>query len=359
VKTTTFGLCNECYATVPAVADPFPTTDTVPMLYKYCPEHGIQRGKLESDREFYKQFKGYERNNHYPVLIINVTDSCNIKCKHCFYPIKNQWHMPIEQFKNLITVWKGRFSQFILSGGDPTVWKHYFQAAAWCKEQGIVLSQLTNGVRFNDPLFWEEVKEHWTYHNRILMAEISVHPENITSPGVRDQQLRVLQKLRDEKLKVSCIMMNVDTSEYSSLAYSHHALYEVLEQCVDMIQTWKDVSETFRIRPICFDAWGSTTKGDKWFLSDLVKALEVVTRRRNLDMHYSYSKDVDNIYNQNFIIDGTQVVTVCAANIRDLDLGFLNRGPFMLANDGKPYSVPHALIINEGIDKGFYGGCKC
>lgn len=74
-------------------------------------------------------------------------------------------------------------------------------------------------------------------------------------------------------------------------------------------------------------------------------------------MKHSFLKDIDNIYNQNFTVDGIDVVTVCAApTIENIDIGYLNRGPWMLANDGIPYSVPHALIVNDGLDKGWYRG---
>jgi len=361
----TTALCNECYREIPAVANPFAEgsrCDVVPMIYKLCSEHGLQRGQLEADYEFYDKFNSYDRINYYTVLIINVTDACNIKCKHCYYPVKNKWNMPLDQFKNLITVWKGRFKQFIISGGDPTVWEHYEEAGKWCKEQKVFLSQLTNGVRFADPLFWETTKTAYGFMQdgeKYLGAEMSIHPANISPPGVRETQIRVLERMRAEGIKQSCIMMNVDTSGYKSLETSHHALQEVLADCVRFIVEWKDVTAAFRIRTVCFDAWGATTPGSKWYLSDLVKNLYTVCNLMGVEIHYSFQKDVDNIYNQNFVINGSQVVTVCAANIRSLDLGYLNRGPFMLANDGKPYSVPHAIVINEGIDKGFYGGCKC
>ena len=362
MKNTT-ALCNTCYKEIPAVADPFgkgSRHDAVPMLYKICPEHGIQRGVLEHDRTFYEQFSTYERVNHYNVLIINVTDSCNIKCKHCFYPIKNKWHMGLEEFQQLVTIWKAKgITQFIISGGDPTVWQHYFPAAAWCREHGVFLSQLTNGVRFADPLFWDEVKKHFVYNingQPCLGAEISVHPANISPPGVRETQLRVLQKIREAGLVMSCIMINVDDTDAN---HNSPDLDNVMAGIVDFMQEWKDITAAFRIRSICFDAWGSTRLGKKWMLSELVRSLWIVTAVKGIPMEYSFQKDVDNIYNQNFKIGDMQVVTVCAANIEALDLGYLNRGPFMLANDGRAYSVPHAIIINEGLDKGYYGGCKC
>jgi uncharacterized radical SAM superfamily Fe-S cluster-containing enzyme len=355
----TKALCNVCYKEIDAVADPFPESDNVPMIYKTCPEHGLQRGVLEGDRDFFNQFNGYNRINHYKVLIINVTDVCNIKCKHCYYPTnKKNWHMPLDQFKTIITVWRGRMEQFIISGGDATCWEHYFEAAAWCKEKGVTLSQLTNGVKFYEDDFWNKAVEHYSFdfHEQKYMAmEMSIHPTNISSPRVREAQIGVLCRLREAKMRQSCIMMNIDTD-----VYDLKELDKVMDECVDFIQQWQDVTCQFRVRPICFDAWGKGSyNGAHYHLSDLVKSMYRVTQAKGLSMEYSFSRDVDNIYNQNFTINGVQVVTVCAGNIRALDLGYLNRGPFMLANDGGAYSVPHAIIINEGIDKGWYGGCKC
>ena len=355
MKTT--ALCSTCYKEISALAHPF-KDDAQPTLYKFCQEHGLQKGVLEVDNDFYDCFNTYERRNHYDVLIINVTDTCNIRCKHCFYPIHNSWHMPLEQFKNTVISNRGRFSQFIISGGDPTCWEYYFEAAEWCRENNIYLSQLTNGIKFFDQEFWGKTKDCYLYEyagQKYLAAEMSIHPSNITTPMIRDAQLVILQLMRNEKIKQSCIMINIDAPSGTT-----RELDTIMSEVVDFILEWQDVTSAFRIRPICFDAWGSNPNpGHKWHLSDLVKSLGRITRSRGIDMKYSNNKDVDNIYNQNFLIGGVNVVTVCAANIHDLDLGYLNRGPFMLANDGKPYSVPHCLIINEGIYKGYYGGCKC
>lgn len=347
----TRSLCGVCYKEIPAVTTPF-ADDFVPMIYKVCDQHGIQRGKLEGDWEFYKQNNTYKRNNHHKVLIINVTNHCNISCKYCYYPCHNSIHMSLEQFKQLITTWKSGVSTFIISGGDPTCWPHYFEAVRWCREQGVMLSQLTNGVKFADNDYWQQViGSKWIY-GKCLLAEMSIHPAHITSKEIRTKQIEVLHKLRASGLKLSCIMMNVDTKQHSSIELDNE-----MNTMIDFMQEWRDVTLDFRIRPICFDAWNNDRNhGAKYFLSDLVKSLRRGAEYKGLSLRLSHEKDVDNIYNQNFRLEGISLVTVCAANIDNIDIGYLNRGPYMLANDGKPYSVPHAILINEGIDKGWYNG---
>jgi len=185
-KTTS--LCNTCYAEIPAFADPF--NDIEPMIYKVCPEHGIQRASLEFNREFYTANNTYARNNHYPVLIINVTDRCNIKCKHCYYPVKNRWDMALDTFKEIVNGYRETFSTFIISGGDPTCWAYYFEAAEWCRAEGVKLSQLTNGVKFADADYLDKTLAQFSYKIDGLpdhfCAEMSVHPANITTPEVRE-----------------------------------------------------------------------------------------------------------------------------------------------------------------------------
>ena len=346
----TKSLCNTCYGVIPAVANPF--GESPPVLYKVCPVHGIQRATIEADGEFYNRFNTYERNNHYPILIINVTDRCNIQCPHCFYPIKNQWDMSLEEFQRVVNHFRGDFTGFIISGGDPTCWAHYFEAAEWCREQGVTLSQLTNGVKFADPDFMERVVAAYG-HGEFLAAEMSVHPVGYNSPEVRAKQLIALQALRDRGLRATCIMMNVAPA--SSSAFKTDA---IMREVVDFMQEWRDVAATFRIRPICF-GWAATKK-PILFLSHLVKSLRRVTDERGLSMEYSHAKDIDNIYNNNFTVDGIDVVTVCAApTVENIDIGYLQRGPWMLANDGVPYTVPHALIVIEGITKKWYRGNRC
>ena len=347
MQQVTTSLCNVCYAEIPAVADPF--NESVPMLYKACTTHGMQRAALESDKEFYTRFNTYDRKHHYKVLIINVTDRCNIQCPHCFYPIKNQWDMSLEDFQGAVGHYREHFDGFILSGGDPTCWAHYLEAARWCNEQKIMLSQLTNGVKMADPEFFNSMASEFV-HGDILCAEMSIHPVGYNTPTVRAAQLEVLVRLRERGLKTTCVMMNIDPKQCSSLETDN-----IMDGVIDFMREWRDVVATFRIRPICF-GW-ATTRKPILYLSHLVKSLRRGCEAKGITLEYSYKKDIDNIYNQNFLMDGIDVVTVCAApTVENIDIGYLNRGPWMLANDGRAYSVPHCLIVNEGIDKGWYQG---
>ena len=339
---STTSLCNTCYREIPAVVSPF--NDPVPMIYKACDQHGLQRGKLEGDWEFFSTNNTYERHNHYKVLIINVTNHCNIACKYCYYPCDNSSDMSLEQFKETVGIWRSGVSTFIISGGDPTCWPHYFEAAEWCRSEGIMLSQLTNGVKFADEKYWNTVIGSELVYDKCLLAEMSIHPANITSETIRAQQISVLHKLRAAGLRLSCIMMNIDTKQHSATE-----LDDVMDGMIEFMREWRDVTLDFRIRPIC----GSPVK---YYLSDIVKSLRRGVEHKGLTLKLSNEKDVDNIYNQNFRLDGISLVTVCAADLSNIDIGYLNRGPYMLANDGRPYSVPHAILINQGIDEGWYAG---
>ena len=347
IQQATKSICNECYAEIGAVADPF--QEDVPMLYKVCPEHGMQRAVLEGDREFYHAYNTYQKKNHYNILIINVTDRCNITCPHCFYPVKNAWDMPLDSFKSAINHFRDNFTGFIISGGDPTCWEHYFEAAEWCKAEGIMLSQLTNGVRFADEGFFSRMVTQFQT-KEFLRAELSIHPDGYNKPEVKVAQIQVLHKLRELGLKATCVMINIDPKQCSMIETD-----TIMEEVFIFMQEWRDVVATFRLRPICF-GWAAA-QAPTLYLSHLVKSLRRTCERHAASMKLSHLKDTDNIYNQNFLIDDIDVVTVCAApSVENIDLGYMGRGPWMLANDGRPYLVPHALIVNQGISKGWYRG---
>ncbi len=338
----TTSLCGICYAVIPAVTEPF-AEDSVPMIYKNCPAHGLQRAKLEADREFYEANNTYDRRNHYPILIINVTDRCNIKCPHCFYPPGSGSEMSLEDFKSCVAHFRPNFSGFIISGGDPTCWEHYFEAAEWCRSEGILLSQLTNGVKLADPEFYDRVVPLFT-QGEFLLAEMSIHPNGYNTAEVKDKQIEVLERLRADGLKLTCCMINIDPKQCSSVETDN-----IMSEVMEFMQEWRDVIGTYRLRPVCKAV-------PTLHLSHLIKSLQRGCEHNKWVMVHSRNKDIDNIYNQNFIVDGMDVVTVRAPTVENIDLGYLGRGPFMLANDGMPYSVPHALIINEGISKGWYNG---
>jgi radical SAM protein with 4Fe4S-binding SPASM domain len=86
-----------------------------------------------------------------PVLIlVRVSKSCNAKCKMCDF-----WKEPysghsIEKFSELVKSAKILGTKRIrLTGGEPTIWPHFFEALDLIKTEGLESAFITNGLALN------------------------------------------------------------------------------------------------------------------------------------------------------------------------------------------------------------------
>ncbi|MDD4081928.1 MAG: radical SAM protein [Sphaerochaetaceae bacterium] len=86
-----------------------------------------------------------------PVLIlIRVSKICNAKCKMCdFWKETSKGHS-IEKFSELIKSAKRLGTKRIrLTGGEPTIWPHFFEALDLIKKEGLESAFITNGLALN------------------------------------------------------------------------------------------------------------------------------------------------------------------------------------------------------------------
>lgn len=49
--------------------------------------------------------------------------------------------------------------EFVLIGGEPTLWNGFFEIIKYIKENGAKISIITNGMRFSEDKFWENYKK--------------------------------------------------------------------------------------------------------------------------------------------------------------------------------------------------------
>jgi len=344
----TISLCDECYADVPAMANPFPE-DTVPMIYKICAVHGMKRGMLEKDKAFYNQFNTYGRRNKYPIGIINITGKCNANCKYCFHP-RTQEEMPIEQIHDIIKGVYPSLNGFILSGGEPTCHSQYMEILRRLHKSGLTHSMLTNGVLLDDDaFFYEAIKNGIVDKEQKVCAQISIHGIAQQGEEVYNHQISFLEKCRKRGLKVHMAMINLDYGP------DGHSIIDEVEKTTAFMQEWRDVVPNWRVRTVC-NAWEAQNVTHRRFNSDLVKQFEFRALQDGKEFSLSDLGDTNNIYAICTTYDGMNLALMGAPSLDSIDLGYLDRGPFMLANDQKWYSVPHALLINEGMGKCWYRG---
>jgi radical SAM protein with 4Fe4S-binding SPASM domain len=80
-------------------------------------------------------------------LMINITEKCNLTCKHCYITDKNQIDIPLHGLKALITeFYRLQGEKIILTGGEPLLYGQLEELLVFLKDIPLKKVLLTNGV---------------------------------------------------------------------------------------------------------------------------------------------------------------------------------------------------------------------
>ncbi|MHA1338259.1 MAG: radical SAM protein, partial [Promethearchaeota archaeon] len=80
-------------------------------------------------------------------LMINITEKCNLNCKHCYITDKKHMDIPLEKLKSIIKkFYKYQGSKLILTGGEPFLYYDLIGFLEWLKNIPLQKVLLTNGT---------------------------------------------------------------------------------------------------------------------------------------------------------------------------------------------------------------------
>lgn len=188
---TTESLCPECLKVIPAIKE---EEDGKVVMKKRCTEHGYFKDTLYSDVRFYLKmeewvFGDYRgvmnpaipnatrcpsqcglcnmHTSHTGLANIDLTNRCNLTCPICFANANNAGYLyepSLQEVRKMLKALRDmkpvncRSVQF--SGGEPTIYPHFFEALKMAKDMGFSHIQIaTNGILFNDIEFAQRAKE--------------------------------------------------------------------------------------------------------------------------------------------------------------------------------------------------------
>jgi len=162
-------------------------------MLKRCAHHGPERVLVSDDIDYYKmsrevfikepeQVHHYNTQSHYGCpydcgicpdheqhgcnLILEVTDSCNLRCPTCYAESapERTTHRTLSQIEEMLDLGvrnEGELEILQISGGEPTLHPNFFEILKLAKERPIKHLMLnTNGLRIaNEEGFAEKLKE--------------------------------------------------------------------------------------------------------------------------------------------------------------------------------------------------------
>jgi len=189
---TTHSLCPECSSIVEALLSEDERGRVI--MEKTCPEHGYFRDIVYSDVKLYLKMEDWTfgdnrgvmnpavpnatrcpddcglcsmHTSHSGLANVDLTNRCNLTCPVCFAnanvagylyePSLDQVRLMLQALRDEKPV-SGRIVQF--SGGEPTIYPHWFEALRLAKELGFSHIQCaTNGIKFADLEFAQRSHE--------------------------------------------------------------------------------------------------------------------------------------------------------------------------------------------------------
>ncbi len=105
-----------------------------------------------------------DKTGFHPVVVWNITQSCNLECAHCYYSAvlgKDPETLSIETiFKIVDDFAKAKVPVVLLSGGEPLLRKDLLEIALYISSKGINPVLSTNGTLIKSVEQARELKEH-------------------------------------------------------------------------------------------------------------------------------------------------------------------------------------------------------
>ena len=88
---------------------------------------------------------------HLKNLMINITEKCNLTCKHCYITNKNLIDFPLEELKKIILEFYDlQGSKLVLTGGEPLLYSNLKELLTFLKQVPLIKIILTNGILFKE-----------------------------------------------------------------------------------------------------------------------------------------------------------------------------------------------------------------
>ena len=322
----TLSLCPECYKKIPAFVG-F-RNDRVEME-KFCSEHGKFTGVVESSMDFYSECLASNAKNIYNGYFIDVTKKCNLKgsCKYCYYPVDNKFQdQSVDNILQEVDVHKN-LAPIIITGGEPTLRK---DLNALVNEIATIapVELLTNGTFLDKQL----IQNANLCQGDILKINLSIHPE------ISADNNACLDKIREfgEGKKLESVLFVIDDIGQ-------------IDTVVDFCEANSDVIAAARIKSAT-KVWDEQSPEDNIFVSEM---LNYMISEYNATPVWWRDNKV-NFFNTE--LNGIIYMLVSWYDVSNIDLIDINCPPFYKAQNGEVLNILTAMIVNEGISKGWLYG---
>ena len=321
----THSLCSTCYRHLEAKLI---ERDGAIWVSRTCPEHGEQVHVVENDARFYHRTQANRGRFHEPqnMIVLDVTDRCNLKCPHCYHMPDNQEpHKPISEVMRDVALTPEGFC-IILGGAEPSIRSDMTELAQAVHDTGRSVGTLSNGVRFSERAFAKRIAP---LLNGIVL--IGLNHRDYHGAAIHNKQLKGIRNLNDFGVKP----MLGYTAEYAELP-------DILQEALALHA--EDRLAMVRLR---FGAnIGRHPDMPVLTISNHIAEVQRVCTALNLSCEMLLDAD-NTIYHQMLRIAGMPVRIIQWPDEHNMVMTELKRAPWAKFIDGPISNFCHQIVLRD------------
>jgi hypothetical protein len=304
----TVSLCHHCHQHIPAYT--YHKNNELWMV-KQCRMHGISHHMIERDYAFISQLGHGDNHRNDDIVLIEVSDRCNVDCPHCYHIPDNT--IPDKSIADIVNQLRGFYRpgmDFCLTGAEASLRKDFPKLISTLYEEfaDVRVTTLTNGIRFADKDFLKQCIDAGLQRIRLGLN----HPSYLDNATIRHKQLQSIYNLKE----LGNIMGYIG---YTMASISE--LEDILEETTS--SDWHPTA--YRIR--YGSDIGRYPEQQRMYVSDIYKIVKSWCEKNNKTL--SIIDDADNnIYHVMVLIDNGPYRLIQWCDETDINMEELRCGPW-------------------------------
>lgn len=344
----TTGLCGTCYRDLPAKIEY--RTDGAAYITKTCPVHGYEEAMVERSWKFWDESpqlnpinSTYEKYNR--ISVIEVTDRCNVQCKHCYHQPNNK--IADKETSHVISTGLRQSTPMIcLMGAEPTMRDDLDEIIRGLKKAGKLVSIYTNGIRLSDEAYLKKICDAG-----LDGINISVHNPKYHKAAIWN---KISQGI-DNALKYKISAPNFTSFSFGQISFTVEN-YDEVKYAVDKMLWLKTrcLPFNFCIRSPA-DIGTTVTPDEEIFASDIATWLKEYTSELGINF-VKHSNNGSNPYHVAHVLDGMDLQVIHWAGVKSIDTRWMNMGPYAEFVPNTRGTFMLQTILRDGWKKGWWQG---